>query len=255
VANALLEHLSQRPVDLTVISGDLTQRARQGQYRQAAAFRSKLPGPQLVVPGNHDVPLWNVFARVFKPLSAYRRFITDDLEPVFEDEQLCVVGLNSARRCSARPDGFWKDGVIPLRALTRAVTRMSTSKSNIKLATFHHPILVESSKHAGDRLANADQVMSALASAGVDAVLYGHIHIPHVKLMDAMTLQMPRSVICSMAGTATSSRLRDGHANSYTRLWFDGDRGTAEQFDFVNRRFEMTRTHTFRRDIGGWVNG
>jgi predicted MPP superfamily phosphohydrolase len=83
--------------DLVAISGDLTQRARSYQFRQARAFLDALPKPQIVVPGNHDVPLHNIFARFFEPLTKYKRYITDDLQPVYQDEEMVIVGVNTAR--------------------------------------------------------------------------------------------------------------------------------------------------------------
>src|SRR5436190_18217785 len=83
--------------DVVVVSGDLTQRARSEQFRQARRFLDGQPSPQIVVPGNHDVPLRNPFARFIAPLRKYRRYISDDLEPSFVDEEIAVVGINSAR--------------------------------------------------------------------------------------------------------------------------------------------------------------
>ena len=67
--------------DVVAVSGDLTQRARSHQFREARVFLDTLPKPQIVVPGNHDVPLYNVFSRFFSPLDKYRRYITEDLRP------------------------------------------------------------------------------------------------------------------------------------------------------------------------------
>ncbi len=83
--------------DLVAVSGDLTQRARRSQFADAHAFLAALRFPRLVVPGNHDVPLYDIFTRFLRPLARYRRFIAADLEPVFADEEIIVIGLNSAR--------------------------------------------------------------------------------------------------------------------------------------------------------------
>src|SRR5438874_5679675 len=83
VAEALVEELRQRAPALVVVSGDFTQRARHGQYRKAAAYLKRLPAPQIVVPGNHDVPMYNFIARFCYPLRNYCRYITTDLSPVF----------------------------------------------------------------------------------------------------------------------------------------------------------------------------
>src|SRR6266550_2804741 len=83
--------------DLVAVSGDLTQRARSHQFREARAFLDALPKPQIVVPGNHDVPLHNVFTRFVRPLDKYKRYITENLRPFYHDEEIAVLGVNTAR--------------------------------------------------------------------------------------------------------------------------------------------------------------
>src|SRR3982751_4742243 len=83
--------------DLVAVSGDLTQRARSYQFQQARSFLDALPQPQIIVPGNHDISLHNVFARFVEKLTKYKRYITEDLQPVYEDKELVVVGVNTAR--------------------------------------------------------------------------------------------------------------------------------------------------------------
>jgi len=97
VVSSLVSALEKVRPDLIVISGDLTQRARPAQFREARAFLDALGAPTLVVPGNHDVPLYNVLQRFFTPLGRYRRYIGRDTEPVYHDEEIAVVGVNTAR--------------------------------------------------------------------------------------------------------------------------------------------------------------
>src|SRR6185295_3827867 len=85
---------------LLAISGDLTQRARRKQFAEARDFLRAIECPCLVVPGNHDVPLYDVARRFLRPLARYKAFITDDLEPVHVDAEMVVMGLNSARSLS-----------------------------------------------------------------------------------------------------------------------------------------------------------
>ena len=91
--------------DLVAVSGDFTQRARRRQFLEARAFLDALPFRTIVVPGNHDVPLYNLVARLASPLASYRRFISDDLEPTFQDDELVMIGLNTARAFVARGAG------------------------------------------------------------------------------------------------------------------------------------------------------
>ena len=68
--------------DLIAISGDLTQRAREREFVQAQAFLHTLPDPKIVVPGNHDVPLYNIVARFLAPLERYKRIVSMETEPL-----------------------------------------------------------------------------------------------------------------------------------------------------------------------------
>src|ERR1051325_5294938 len=97
VLEALRRRLRALAPDVVAVSGDLTQRARARQFREARAFLDSLPRPQVVVPGNHDVPLYNVFARFVAPLAGYRRVIGEDVEPGFVDDEIAVLGINTAR--------------------------------------------------------------------------------------------------------------------------------------------------------------
>src|SRR6185436_18156816 len=105
LAAPLLTAIHDQAPDLVVISGDLTQRARPRQFVQARAFLNQIEPPSLVVPGNHDIPMLNIAERVLDPLRRYRRYVTTDLAPVFADDELMVVGINSARGVAARSGG------------------------------------------------------------------------------------------------------------------------------------------------------
>src|ERR671938_935858 len=88
----LVAAVNEAQPTLVVVSGDLTQRARSQQFEEARAFLDRLPKPQIIVPGNHDVPLHNAYARFFQGLNKYKRFITDDLEPFYSDTEIAVLG-------------------------------------------------------------------------------------------------------------------------------------------------------------------
>ena len=103
---ALIATVTEARPDIVVVSGDLTQRAKEREFQEARLFLEALPSPQIVVPGNHDVPLYNVFARALKPLRNYQRYISEDLEPFYSDDEIAIVGVNTARslgRKRARP--------------------------------------------------------------------------------------------------------------------------------------------------------
>src|ERR1700682_6341632 len=130
----LIKTVSEINPDLLAVSGDLTQRARSNQFQQARAFLDALPQPQIVVPGNHDVPLHNVFARFLQPLDKYRRYITDDLEPFFADEEIAVIGVNTARSLTIKGGRVSSEQVLSIRRKL-----CSVGEDVVKVVVTHHP--------------------------------------------------------------------------------------------------------------------
>ena len=178
VVEALRRDLLAEPYDLLVVSGDFTQRARPSQFRAAMQFVRSLPGPKLCVPGNHDLPLYDVVRRFARPTGRYRRFVNPDLTPVFRDEQLLVIGLNTARPLSWTFDGFWKDGRINSRQL-RAVRRAcaATPPGLFKVVVTHHPFLPPPAGRPHGIVHRARRALRTMAAVGVEALLAGHLHM------------------------------------------------------------------------------
>src|SRR6185436_473271 len=134
VIPSLIETITRINPDLVAVSGDLTQRARATQFAEARAFLDRLPKPQIVVPGNHDVPLHNVLARFAQPLSKYRRYITEDLRPFYHDEEIAVLGVNTARSLT------FKGGRINKAQIAWMQERFSAIGSEVaKIVVTHHP--------------------------------------------------------------------------------------------------------------------
>jgi len=158
---------------LLVISGDLTQRARTAQFEQARRFLDSLPQPQLVVPGNHDVPLHNLFRRFVNPLKGFRRHITADLEPFYCDDEIAVAGVNTARSLT------FKDGRINQEQIALLHARFTDLEEPMtKIVVTHHPFdLPEGGE--GDLVHRASSAMEAFAACGADILLAGHMHMTH----------------------------------------------------------------------------
>src|SRR4051794_12900869 len=97
VIEPLLDTVRAIAPHVVVVSGDLTQRARSAEFEEARRFLAALPSPQIVVPGNHDVPLYNVFKRTLRPLAGFARYITTDLSPAYADGEIAILGINTAR--------------------------------------------------------------------------------------------------------------------------------------------------------------
>src|SRR3954469_17037950 len=178
VAEALVSDVHAFAPTLVVASGDFTQRARVGQYKAAAEFMKRLPGPQMVVPGNHDIPLYNVVRRFFFPLTRYRRYISPDLRPVYRDEELLVVGINSARPFTWSPNGFWKDGKISDEQLIDIRTRACDAPASVfKVVVTHHPFIPPPNLRKKGIIHSSRRALDEMEECVIDMLLAGHLHV------------------------------------------------------------------------------
>ena len=160
--------------DLIAVSGDLTQRARRTQFAAAREFLDSLQPPKLLVPGNHDVPLWNMARRFLMPFTRYREYISRDLEPEYEDEEMIVLGINTAR---AFAHG---EGRINARQVDRIVERLAMAPpALIRVIVTHHPFDLPPGVKERRLLGRAGMAMARLAKANADLFLSGHLHLSH----------------------------------------------------------------------------
>jgi 3',5'-cyclic AMP phosphodiesterase CpdA len=199
--------------NVVVVSGDLTQRARSQQFKDAREFLDKLPSPQIIVPGNHDVPMHNVFARFLQPLDKYKEYITDDLSPFYADDELAVMGINTARSLTI------KDGRINETQIAAISERLCPYPDEVvKIIVTHHPFDLPEGHHRDEDLVNRAQLaMEALARCGADVLLAGHLHVSHTGHSSARYKIAGHSALVVSAGTATSTRGR-GETNSFNVL-------------------------------------
>lgn len=249
LAEGLRADLVASPPSIVVISGDLTQRARRGQFALARAYLDSLPSPQLVVPGNHDIPLYDVARRFFSPLTRYRQLICDELDPIYDDGELCVAGLNTARSLT------WQNGRISLEQIEALRRRLAATKAIHKIVVTHHPFIpppAGNSKQGGiDLVGRATRAMQVLDACQVDLLLAGHLHHGYSGDTRAQYPAAHRAIVAAQAGTAISGRVR-GDPNGYNRITLDGDRLTIEVRTWQQGRFVPTRTASYRRDEHGW---
>src|ERR1051325_3293057 len=230
------------------ISGDLTQRARSHQFQHARSFLDRLPKPQIVVPGNHDVPLHNVFARFLEPLTKYKRYITDELQPVYEDEEMVVIGVNTARSL------VFKGGRINHAQVARLRDKFCSLRSGvIKTVVTHHPFDLPEGHDERHLVGRARMAMTALAECGADLFLAGHLHISHTGHTKRYNIR-GHSALVVQAGTATSTRER-GEANSFNLLRIAYPAITVEKFawDPATTSFAITTSEQFKHSDEGWI--
>ena len=245
----LRRKLAELRPHLVVVSGDLTQRAKPRQFREARAYLDTLPKPQLVVPGNHDVPLYNVVRRFLSPLRAYKRAIGEELQPAFIDDELAVVGVNTARSLT------FKGGRINTKqaeSVRGAVCQLG--EQVVKIVVSHHPFdAPEGSGEEDQIVGRARMALETLAGCGVDIFLSGHLHESHIGHTSQRYRIAGISALIIQAGTATSTRLRGGEKNSFNVLRLASRRIDVDRYAFDNSAFTRATTHAFDHDDnGGW---
>lgn len=235
--------------DLVAVSGDLTQRARSHQFKEARAFLDRLPRPQIVVPGNHDVPLHNVFARFLQPLRKYRRFITDDLWPFYHDEEIAVLGVNTARSLTIKGGRINEEQVAYMRERFCVL-----DPEIVKIIVTHHPFDLPEGHDERHLVGRARMAMEAMASCGADVFLAGHLHVSQTTHSARRYQIKGHSALVVQAGTAASTRGR-GEENSFNVVRVDRPQIAVERFEWQPKQGEfgfMTAEH-FRHTADGWA--
>lgn len=235
--------------DLIVISGDFTQRARTEQFKEACAFLERIRdrGHEVLgVPGNHDVPLYDVLRRFLSPLTRYRRYIDETLCPFVELSGVAVLGINTARSLT------FKDGRISNEqvAFIREVFSRTDPEATRVLVT-HHPLFAVP---VGDEIERAvgrqELALDAIEEAGVDMLLAGHAH--HASTHDASEL-VTRSggALVVQAGTATSTRVRE-QEQSFNTIDIEAGRVTVTVNAWMGERFEPADAQPYQYRDGRW---
>ena len=244
----LIEVVREVEPDLVAISGDLTQRARSYQFQQARSFLDALPKPQIVVPGNHDIPLHNLFARFFEPLTKYKRYITDDLHPAYEDEEVAIVGVNTARSL------VFKGGRINEIQVSRLRDKFCSLRDEVvKVVVTHHPFDLPEGHDERDLVGRAKMAMTGLAECGADLFLAGHLHLSHTGHTKRYNIH-GHSALVVQAGTATSTRER-GEVNSFNVLRIAHPAITVEKFRWnaSATSFAVSSVEEFKHSEDGWI--
>jgi 3',5'-cyclic AMP phosphodiesterase CpdA len=247
VVDALLRLAGTHRPDLVVMSGDITQRARRAQFSAARAFVDQFgTTPFLVVPGNHDIPLYNVFARAMHPYANHRRVFGHDLEPVYESDALLVIGVNTTRPYRH------KDGEVSVQQAERVARLLErAAPGQLRVVVTHQPVLAARANDVHNLLHGRQHAVQRWAKAGADLILGGHIHLPYVLPLHAAYKDLPRRMWAVQAGTSLSSRVRGAVPNSVNLIEYHdasaaGERrAVIERWDFNSERvsFEPVTRH------------
>lgn len=247
IVEGLLTDLAVLEPTLVVVSGDLTQRARRNEFVAARAFLDRIHSPKLVVPGNHDIPLYNLVSRFARPFARFQRYIAEEVEPFFLTDTLAVLGVNTAR------SDQWKEGRVSLGQIEGIQRRMRAIPSHVfKVLVTHHPFLPPPGNASSPVLGRAEAALHAAEAGGVDLMLAGHLHVVYSGDVRAHFLSLRRSMVVAQAGTATSRRVRN-EANSYNVIDADPTRLSIALRVWQGSKFEQTRSDEYVKRAGQWA--
>ena len=252
VVAALTRFTRELAPSMVVLSGDLTQRARRSQFRAARRFVDGLGVPLLLaLPGNHDVPLFNLVARMFAPFGNYLREFGPHLETELATPGICVIGVNTTM------PRWHKDGRVSPEQIERVALRLAQAPAQaLRIVVVHQPVHVPRASEEGNLLVGREAAVRRWAAAGADLVLGGHIHLPFVRPLRERYANLSREVWAVQAGTAVSTRIRADAPNSVNVIRFDPQQPaltcSVERWDcpLPHTRFELVETHRLALDRG-----
>lgn len=250
LVEAVRSEVDQLKPDLVVISGDFTQRARTEQFREACQFLEELRdgGHEVLgVPGNHDVPLYDVLRRFLSPLARYRRFIDETLCPFIELPGVSVLGINTARSLTFKDGRINKDQVAFIRE-----TFSRAPADAMRILVTHHPLFaLEIGDEVERAIGRQELALDAVEESGVDMVLAGHNH--HASSHDASDLATRvGGVLVVQAGTATSTRVRE-QEQSFNTIDVSERTIVLTVHAWKGEQFEASDAREYRWQEGRWT--
>ena len=213
VVDALVATVGHLQPDLLLLSGDITQRARRGQFRRCERFLRRLPPvPVLAVPGNHDIPLFNLWQRFWSPYAHFRSSFGPDLAPEYTHTDLLIIGVNTTQ------PSRHVDGCFAPETVARVAQRLSGSPASLKIVMGHHPVDRVLDSDERNVAEGAEAAVRQWSEAGMTLYLGGHIHYPFCTSLDRRYPGIPPGCWTAQAGTAISRRVRDGKPNSFNLI-------------------------------------
>ena len=240
IVRALQDKLHELNPDMIIISGDFTQIGNTAEFKIAGEFIRNLSCETICVPGNHDVPAYEMIERFFTPYKKYKKYICDDLCPVYDYKDVLILGLNSARR--AVPHWNWANGAISLKQRQKICDVFDPEESRWTICTFHHPIHKVDDLPIDVTVFGGKPTLDTIKDRRIDLVLTGHVH--HASLITRGDAD--HQTVYLSASTALSSRLR-GQENGFNLITLDNDTMKFDVLKKDEKNFVITQSHEINK--------
>lgn len=242
VEDALVEHLRASPPDIVLLTGDVTQRARRDQFARAQRFLEKLPVHRFIaVPGNHDIPLYHLWRRLFKPYGGFLGAF-NETEGVYVSDDCTIIGVNSTNPYKH------KDGILTPKVIDQVATQLEANRhSHLRIVAAHHPVAVVLASDKENLVENAEAAVRVWSQAGMDLMLGGHIHYPFMAPLRGHYPHIETDAWVMQAGTAVSRRVRSRKPNSFNKIFVQESRANSriEQWNFDDKQADFVRVESF----------
>jgi len=252
IGEVFLEMAPGIDADAIVLSGDFTQRAKVREFQAASAWIERLPDvPTIFTPGNHDVPLYRIFERIFTPFRNYREHIAEELDSVTTLPGAVVVSLASAAPHHAIVNGRIRPEQV---AFARRAFEAADPGATRVVVAHHH--FAPAPDYEGDKqLPRAREILDDLNAMGVELLLGGHLHRAYIgNSLDVHPGEDPEhGIVIVQSGTTTSGRgrAREEAKNTFNVVRIADDHLEVTHYMYFEetRTFAPFSTHAFPRRV------
>lgn len=251
LVETLCSKISELKPDLTIVSGDFVEHATRGEFKQAQQFLHSLPHPLITVPGNHDMPFYNFPKRLIQGLTMYRTYVSNELTQCFKDDELAVIGVNTARRLAIRGGTIRQ---LQVQEIEEYLCDVPPSVTRILVT--HHPFDLPAEFDSRYLLRHGEAALERLACC-LDLLLAGHMHVGESGRVADRFVTPNGSLIFCQAGTAISKRYK-GERNSFNLIETKGPEIRIRKFSWdanASIYSGMSEDQVYRKESNQTITG